>query len=173
MRRRRSRRSRPHADAAADMRETRQRRRETPDEIKAVVIGARLRQGADAEWIGSECRIGRSMAREPDRDDLMQTVRTIEAMYRAYLMAISGPPFHPMPVRLPLAPSKDTALERPPVDIRSDEERARAAIAAWEALMQRCRMVDAGLPGYVVATVIEDKPAPGLARVLRWISGDV
>lgn len=169
----RRRRSRAHRDAAADMREPRQRTIETPDKIKAVVIDARLRQGADAEWIGSECQIGRSLAREPDRDDLMQAVRTVAAMHRAYLMAISGPPIHPLPVRLPVSPSKDTALERPPADLRTEEERAHAAITAWDTLMQRCRMVDAGLPAFVVSTVIEDRPAPGMARVLRWIAANV
>ena len=170
-------RSNAHQDAADAMaKEPRQsRRRETKAEIvfnglraRAIRTGIAKPKDLAAPWMG--CEVGRSLAIWKDVAQLWQTVCLIRAKHRAYLAALNGPLMFPKTARIPVAPSKEPGLERPDYDLRTDEEKAHAAIAAWDDFCATLRAVDPCLPQYVVRTVVQDEPGRDLARVLRWIA---
>ena len=150
---------------------------ERRDEIMRQALDARARQtgvtdrkALAAPWMG--CRVGRSIAGESDVAALWEAVCAVRKAHKAFLAAIEAPPINGRPtgISVALSDTPEEAIDRPPVDLRSHEERCLSAIAAWDDFCATLRAVDPCLPQYVVRTVVQDEPQRDLARVLRWIA---
>jgi len=135
---------------------------ERRDEIMRQALDARARQtgvtdrkALAAPWMGFA--IGREMANEPDISTLWDTVYAINVRYHAMARARGLPLIHGKIACLPVKPNEESAIERPDYDLRTDEEKTRDAIAAWERLEATLRAVDPCLPLSTAA------PAPGPA----------
>lgn len=87
-----------------------------------------------APWIG--CNAGRAMASivkaDTDRQDMWTAIQHMRRVQAAYDRSIGAPNRHAQCLRL-LAPvdAMEADATSPPLDTRSDEERARQAVAAW------------------------------------------
>ncbi len=118
-----------------------------------------------APWYG--CVAGRRIAGETDVQALWDTVQTIRARRRAWLMSI-GAAEHPMIARMELLPEPQTADDAPVADTRTEGERAEAADRNWHAIVMALFPYDPDVLRFLEAVVCRDEDRPGpLAQVLR------
>lgn len=80
-------------------------------------------------WMG--CNAGRRIAGEEDVADLWQVIQTIRQRRTNYLSAIGACSDHAPITQLGVAPTDDAIDEVVRRDLRPEEERALAAIRAW------------------------------------------
>lgn len=154
--------------------------KEKQEAAKRVVLSARARHLGkeqsramldivDRPWMG--CAAGVAIADEPDVSDLWQTIKDIRRLRASYLRAIAAPDEHAHGAMLTVMPEKFEARDDDgPIDLRTEEERARSAIAAWEGLVSILWDKDPLLLRFVDQVVVLNVDAPGpLAQILRLI----
>ena len=154
--------------------------KERQESAKRVVLSARARllgkdqsrmslDAVDRPWLG--CNAGCFISDEPDVADLWQAIKDIRKIRANYLRAISAPDEHAKGAMLAVLP--EPAEVRPddaPADLRTETEKADAAIAAWEKIMGTLRVKDPLLIRYVNLVVVQDQDIPGpLAQVVRML----
>ena len=99
-------------------------------------------------WMGSN--VGRRIAGDEDAAELWQVATMIQARHRAYQRAIDAPRQAGV-MSMMVAPDRQTAgdaVEPVAADVRSEEERAASAIAAWERL---------GVPADLLEALLSDQ----------------
>ena len=131
-----------------------------------------------AAWHG--CLAGRMMARAADHDreraDLWDAIQYIRRTQAAYDRAIGAPNRHAQVLRLMAPPSELHAdAASPPIDLRSDAERAEQARRAMKILQSWLRLAEAAA-GPAMTLVVDDQPGctPAvLMRTLRIVSDGI
>jgi hypothetical protein len=123
------------------------------------------------------CAVGRRLLIEhlPDRDDMWAAVKHARGVYAAHSRAIAAPSRHPKVARI-LSPvtAMHADANSPPPDLRSEEERDRAALTAMAALSGWLTHTDAAARKAFVQHVIEERDLPirdwaGIVMALRCI----
>jgi hypothetical protein len=116
--------------------------------------------------------------RRGDRDrraDLWQAVMHMRGVWTAYNLAIGAPPRHAQGSHI-LAPTEAMTTESAPVDDRTPEERARAAVSAWMRLHGWLGHVDAAAQSATIIAVVDETGItnwPGILRALECVSEGV
>jgi hypothetical protein len=135
-------------------------------------------------WMG--CAAGRAIAGEPDVAALWSTITEIRTRREAYLRAIDART-QAGTLTLLVAPDRSPGaadLDAVAADIRTEEERAEAAVAAWERLEAIMGMIGPQVQRSVLEVVVLDKeppkpdpktkakPKPAITLALeQWIAG--
>jgi hypothetical protein len=123
-------------------------------------------------WMG--CAAGRAIAGEPDVAELWGTITEIRTRREAYLRAIDART-QAGTLNLMVAPDRSPGaadLDAVAADIRTEEERAEAAIAAWERLEAIMGMIGPQVQRSVLEVVVLDSPPP-VPQAKRTISREV
>lgn len=131
-----------------------------------------------AAWHG--CLAGRMMARAADHDreraDLWDAIQYIRRTQDAYDRAIGAPNRHAQVMRLMAPPSELHAdAASPPIDLRSDVERADQARRTMKILQSWLRLAGAAA-GPAMTLVVDDQPGctPAmLMHTLRIVSDGI
>lgn len=131
-----------------------------------------------AAWHG--CLAGRTMARAADHDreraDLWDAIQHIRRTQAAYDRSIGAPNRHAQVLRL-MAPLDGMQADAttPPIDLRSDVERAEQARRAMKVLQSWLRLAGAAA-GPAMAMVVDDQrgcTSAMLMRTLRIVSDGI
>lgn len=146
------------------------------EDATRVVIDARLRiagkpdtrENRDAMKSQLQgCAIGRALEARGGKDqpELWRAVEHMRRTYAAYRGANSLPSPHPIVARM-LSPTDaiETSAEAPPADLRSDEERARAATSAYMRLNGWLGYTDSASRAEAWRVIIVE-PAPDMAPI--------
>jgi hypothetical protein len=128
------------------------------------------------EWLG--CEAGKAIAGEADVAELWAVVRMIRQRRLAYLRAIDAPAEQAKIARM-LAASEpmEASPDDPPADLRTEEERAEAAITRWEDLRDvlldhhamAVRFVLDRVTGESRASDASPVPKAPLVEILRYV----
>jgi hypothetical protein len=119
-------------------------------------------------WMG--CEAGRAIKNEPDVVALWGVVTAIRQRRHAYLVAIDGPPDDAKCMRMPVK-SDPGPEEHRPTDLRTPEEKAHAAIAAWDDMLAIFGRLGPHVLKGIMGTVIRDDE-PGRFP-LAWALGRI
>lgn len=125
-----------------------------------------------APWYG--CHAGRAVAGHSDVDRLWGAICHIRRTIAAYDRAIGAPNRHAQCLRL-LVPidAMQADAASPPIDVRTDEEKYRQAIAAWARLKGWLSGVDYPAASHCIAAVVDDQPvidSDGLIAALSVVA---
>lgn len=127
-----------------------------------------------APWWG--CNAGIAMARAVDtseRADLFDAIQHIRRTYAAYGASIGAPSRYAKCLALLLPVDEMTAdASSPAPDMRSDEEKARAAQRAWMELQGWLGHADAAARSAVIVCAVNDEECPdrlGMVMALRCV----
>ena len=127
-----------------------------------------------APWWG--CNAGIAMARAVDaseRADLFDAIQHIRRTYAAYGASIGAPSRYAKCLALLLPVDEMTAdAASPAPDLRTEEERARAAQRAWMELQGWLGHVDAAARSATITAAVNDEACPdaaGMVLALRCV----
>jgi hypothetical protein len=147
------------ATHSRDRRHTHQPQEDARTTVMAA-RAARIPKDADPLSRMAGCAVGQRLMRENDADRRLRlwgAVCHMRQVYAAYDRALGGPSRYPKCLAI-LAPTDtmEAADHHIPVDLRTEEERYRAAIRDWARVQGWLQQVDRQAHGACVAVVIDD-----------------
>lgn len=127
-------------------------------------------RAAKAEWMG--CNAGKAMASvvsdEAQRRDLWAAIHHMRRVQLAYDRAIGSPNRHPQCLRIMLPVDEMHAdAASPPLDVRTDDERHRQAVAGWMQMQGWLGYADKDAAGLCKRVVIDDARCPDAAAMVQ------
>ena len=160
----------------------RTRQQPADPEPQRVALSARIRQtGMTAEQARHEmagCAVGRRLMLDhiADRADLWEAVKHMRRVIVAYDRSIGAPSRHAQCLRIMLPTDKlEASASSPAPDLRPQEERDRAAQAAWMALKGWLTHADYAAREACTRAVVDEPDEPitdwtGVVLALRCVS---
>lgn len=170
----------PQMPAGRDRRHTNQG--ENPMQ---TAINARIRQTGlsqdDAKTPMAGCAVGRRLMIDhtPDRAELWQAVQHMRMTWLAYDRANGSPNRHAQCLRIMApTPALHADASSPAPDLRTQDERDRAAVTAWMRLQGWLSYTDAAAYGAAVRHVVDEPDQPvsdwcGIVLALQCVSDGI
>ena len=127
-----------------------------------------------AQHPAAGCPVGRVLIRA-DTLNLWPVVQHIRRTVRAYRASIDAPSPHAQSLGILLPPDHiEATADTPPIDLRSDEDRRRQAVAAWTNLHRWLGYTDNAAASACLRHVADERDEPirdqdGIIRALRCV----
>jgi len=102
-------------------------------EARARQMGVPENKAATLNHPMLECDAGRALWSVKDRDELWDTYEACRSAYERYMRQRTGLSIYAKTAKIEMMPERFEADADTPTDDRTDEERHRAAMGAWEA----------------------------------------